>query len=88
MAWVAERETQFEGMDIPAIILREIREEFFLKAASRPQRRHHHEQLRRLRWQRSQITIGPLDFAKKSDALAYLKTMLHRYDVGDKVERR
>lgn len=31
------------------------------------------------------ITIGPLDFAKKSDALAYLKTMLHRYDVGDKV---
>jgi hypothetical protein len=31
------------------------------------------------------ITIGPLDFAKKGDALAYLKTMLHRYDVGDKV---
>ena len=24
LAWVAERETQFEGMDIPAIILREI----------------------------------------------------------------
>ena len=26
MAWVAERETQFDGMDIPAIILREVRE--------------------------------------------------------------
>ncbi|MBX3445658.1 MAG: DEAD/DEAH box helicase [Parvibaculaceae bacterium] len=26
LAWVAERESQFEGMDIPAIILREIRE--------------------------------------------------------------
>jgi hypothetical protein len=26
LAWVAEREVQFEGMDIPAIIVREIRE--------------------------------------------------------------
>ena len=25
IAWVTERDTQFEGMDIPAIILREIR---------------------------------------------------------------
>jgi len=25
LAWVAEREAQFEGMDIPAIILREVR---------------------------------------------------------------
>ena len=25
LAWVAERESQFEGMDIPAVILREIR---------------------------------------------------------------
>lgn len=31
------------------------------------------------------ITIGPLHFAKKSDAAAHLQAMLHRYDVGDKV---
>lgn len=31
------------------------------------------------------LTIGSLHFAKKSDAAAFLQTMLRRYDVGDKV---
>lgn len=31
------------------------------------------------------ITLGSLHFGKKGDALAYLKAMLHKYDVGDKV---
>jgi hypothetical protein len=31
------------------------------------------------------LTIGTLHFAKKNDAAAFLRTMLHRYDVGDKV---
>jgi hypothetical protein len=31
------------------------------------------------------ISFGPLHFAKKGDAAAHLKAMLHRYDVGDKV---
>jgi hypothetical protein len=31
------------------------------------------------------LSIGSLHFAKKGDAAAFLQTMLHRYDVGDKV---
>lgn len=31
------------------------------------------------------ITIGPHQFSKKADAEAYLKAMLERYDVGDRV---
>lgn len=31
------------------------------------------------------ISFGSLNFAKKGDAAAYLKAMLGRYDVGDKV---
>lgn len=31
------------------------------------------------------ITIGSLQFAKRGDAYAYLKSMLNRYDIGDKV---
>lgn len=31
------------------------------------------------------ITIGAHHFSKKSDAAAFLKAMLHKYDVGDKV---
>lgn len=31
------------------------------------------------------VTLGPKHFEKKGDAVAYLKTMLHRYDVGDRV---
>jgi hypothetical protein len=31
------------------------------------------------------ITLGQLHFGKKCDAAAYLKSMLHKYDVGDKV---
>lgn len=31
------------------------------------------------------MTLGPLQFAKKGDAYAYLKDMLNRYDIGDKV---
>ena len=31
------------------------------------------------------ITLGSLHFGKKGDAVAYLKAMLHKYDVGDKV---
>jgi Protein of unknown function (DUF3223) len=31
------------------------------------------------------VTIGPHNFSKKGDAAAFLRAMLHRYDVGDKV---
>jgi hypothetical protein len=31
------------------------------------------------------VTLGPHHFKKKGDAAAYLKAMLHKYDVGDKV---
>ncbi|HZQ42353.1 MAG TPA: DCL family protein [Acidobacteriaceae bacterium] len=31
------------------------------------------------------ITIGPLHFAKRGDATAFLKAMLNRYDIGDRV---
>lgn len=31
------------------------------------------------------ISLGALHFAKKGDAAAYLKAMLQKYDVGDKV---
>lgn len=31
------------------------------------------------------ITIGSLQFAKRGDAASFLKGMLNRYDVGDKV---
>lgn len=36
LAWVAERESQFEGMDIPAIILREIRKKLLPESSERP----------------------------------------------------
>lgn len=31
------------------------------------------------------VTLGPMHFDKKGDAVAYLKAMLNRYDVGDRV---
>ncbi|WP_309391884.1 DCL family protein [Chelatococcus sambhunathii] len=31
------------------------------------------------------ISFGPLDFARKLDAEAFLKAMLNKYDVGDRV---
>lgn len=31
------------------------------------------------------ITLGSMHFDKRGDAVAYLKNMLHRYDVGDRV---
>jgi hypothetical protein len=31
------------------------------------------------------LSIGSLHFAKKGDAADFLRAMLHRYDVGDKV---
>lgn len=31
------------------------------------------------------ITIGPMHFPTKGDASSHLRTMLHRYDVGDRV---
>ena len=31
------------------------------------------------------ITIGSMHFAKKGDAISHLRAILHRYDVGDKV---
>lgn len=31
------------------------------------------------------ISLGPLHFERRGDAVAYLKDMLHRYDVGDRV---
>jgi superfamily II DNA/RNA helicase len=36
LAWVAERESQFEGMDIPAIILREVREKLLPGRGEQP----------------------------------------------------
>jgi len=32
------------------------------------------------------FSLGDLHFAKKGDAVAYLNAMLHKYDVGDKVD--
>ena len=34
------------------------------------------------------ITIGPHHFSKKGDAATFLQTMLHKYDVGDKVSAK
>ena len=34
------------------------------------------------------ISLGSLNFTKKEDAAAYLKDMLYRYDLGDKVSSR
>lgn len=31
------------------------------------------------------LSLGPMHFAKRGDAVAYLKDMLHRYDLGDRV---
>jgi hypothetical protein len=31
------------------------------------------------------ITLGPMHFAKKGDALAYLKQLLYKYDLGDRL---
>lgn len=31
------------------------------------------------------VNLGPMHFAKRGDAVAYLNAMLHRYDLGDKV---
>jgi len=31
------------------------------------------------------VNLGPLNFSKKGDAAKYLKSMLKRYEVGDKV---
>lgn len=31
------------------------------------------------------ISLGPMHFDKRGDAVAYLKAMLRRYDVGDRV---
>jgi hypothetical protein len=31
------------------------------------------------------VTLGPHHFKKKGDAVAYLRAMLHKYDVGDRV---
>lgn len=31
------------------------------------------------------ISLGPMHFARRGDAVAYLKGMLNRYDVGDRV---
>jgi len=31
------------------------------------------------------IRLGPMHFDKRGDAVSYLKDMLHRYDVGDRV---
>lgn len=31
------------------------------------------------------ITLGPMYFERRGDAKAYLKQMLNRYDVGDRV---
>lgn len=31
------------------------------------------------------ISLGPMHFDKKRDAVAYLKDMLRRYDLGDRV---
>lgn len=31
------------------------------------------------------LTIGPYHFSKKGEAAEFLKSMLHKYDVGDRV---
>jgi hypothetical protein len=31
------------------------------------------------------VSLGHMHFAKKGDAVAFLKELLHRYDVGDRV---
>lgn len=31
------------------------------------------------------ISLGPMDFKKRGDAVAYLKNMLKQYEVGDRV---
>jgi len=31
------------------------------------------------------ISLGPMHFAKKGDALAYLKQLLYKYDLGDRL---
>jgi hypothetical protein len=31
------------------------------------------------------ISLGPMKFAKKGDALAYLKQLLYKYDLGDRL---
>jgi hypothetical protein len=31
------------------------------------------------------VDLGPLHFEKRADAVAHLKAMLYRYDVGDRV---
>ncbi len=31
------------------------------------------------------ISLGPMHFDKRGDAVSYLKDMLYRYDVGDRV---
>jgi hypothetical protein len=31
------------------------------------------------------LTLGPYNFSKKGDAEEFLKAMLHKYDVGDRV---
>ena len=31
------------------------------------------------------VDLGPMHFAKRGDAVAYLNEMLYRYDLGDKV---
>ena len=31
------------------------------------------------------LDLGPLQFSKRGDAVAFLNDMLHRYDLGDKV---
>ena len=36
LAWVVERETQFEGMEIPAIILREVRAKLLPHGGAQP----------------------------------------------------
>jgi hypothetical protein len=36
LAWVAERGSEFEGMDIPAIILREVREKLLPRSSEQP----------------------------------------------------
>lgn len=34
------------------------------------------------------INIGALSFSRRGDAAAFLRAMLHRYDVGDKVSAK
>lgn len=31
------------------------------------------------------LTLGPMDFATRGDATSYLRSILRRYDVGDRV---